>query len=105
MGWQYSKHVLEYVLISIRYSFFTFLYPIGVLVGVSSWAVWSHQLCPVSLHTQGEQLLMFKSLPVVRATGQWSVALPNKFNISYSFYYQLWFTILLYIPRESFHRL
>lgn len=50
---------------------------------------------------QGEQLLLFKALPVVKATGQWSASLPNMFNISFSFYYYLWFTILLYIPRES----
>ena len=55
-----------------------------------------HCLCP----SQGEQMLMFTALPVVRARRQWSCSLPNAANVSFSFYYFLCVFMLLYIPCE-----
>lgn len=52
--------------------------------------------CCTSL--QGEMLLFFASLPVVKARKQWELELPNAMNVSFSFYYFLIFTMLLYIP-------
>lgn len=68
---------IPYFLQWCRYTFFFVLYPLGVL---------------------GEMLLYFASLPVIRARHQWSLSLPNNANISFSFYYFLIFTMLLYIP-------
>lgn len=59
---------------------------------------WSNCRCPAP--SQGEHMLMFTALPVVKARGQWSYSLPNPANISFSFYYFLCFFMLLYIPRE-----
>lgn len=62
--------------------------------------------CPSSLSpplTQGEMLLYFSSLPVIRARQQWSFPLPNRANVSFNFYYFLVVTMLLYIPREWLH--
>lgn len=43
-------------------------------------------------------LLFFAALPVVKATRQWSLSLPNDYNISFSFYYFLIFSMVMYIP-------
>lgn len=45
-------------------------------------------------------MIMYAALPVVQATQQWSIPLPNMCNISFSFYYFIVLTIVLYIPGE-----
>ena len=55
---------------------------------------------PLSFFAQGEMMLYFAALPVVRARGQWNYSLPNPLNIAFNFHYFLLFTILLYIPRK-----
>ena len=49
---------------------------------------------------QGEQMMMFAALPVVKARGQWNYPLPNPINVSFNFYYFLWIFMLLYLPCE-----
>ena len=46
-------------------------------------------------------MLMFAALPVVKASQQWSLPLPNHYNIAFSYYYFTIFFMLLYIPCES----
>ncbi|XP_003386467.1 PREDICTED: very-long-chain (3R)-3-hydroxyacyl-CoA dehydratase 2-like [Amphimedon queenslandica] len=61
----------------MRYTLFYVLYPTGVT---------------------GEQILFFTALPVVRATQQWSISLPNPLNFAFSYYYFLIFGAFIYIP-------
>uniref|UniRef100_A0A1X7UXB0 Very-long-chain (3R)-3-hydroxyacyl-CoA dehydratase n=1 Tax=Amphimedon queenslandica TaxID=400682 RepID=A0A1X7UXB0_AMPQE len=65
-----------YAITYLRYTLFYVLYPIGVL---------------------GEQILVYNALPLVRATQQWSIFLPNPWNISFSYYYFGYFGIMLYL--------
>ena len=46
-------------------------------------------------------MLSFAALPVLRASGQWSLSLPNSLNFSFSFHYFLIFIMALYLPRKQ----
>jgi len=65
-----------------RYTFFTVLYPVGVT---------------------GELLCLYAAQSYVANKKMWSLEMPNKLNITFSYHYTLLFTMLLYIPRK-FHR-
>ncbi|XP_070264165.1 very-long-chain (3R)-3-hydroxyacyl-CoA dehydratase 1 isoform X1 [Myotis yumanensis] len=60
-----------------RYNFFIILYPVGVA---------------------GELLTIYAALPYVKKTGMFSIRLPNKYNISFDYYYFLLITMASYIP-------
>ncbi|XP_033099426.1 very-long-chain (3R)-3-hydroxyacyl-CoA dehydratase 2-like [Anneissia japonica] len=68
---------LPYILTWCRYTFFIILYPIGVC---------------------GELLTIYAALPIVKSNSLYSVTLPNKFNISFNYYYALIFFMVLYLP-------
>lgn len=68
---------VPYLIKWCRYTFFYILYPIGVL---------------------GELMLMFTALPVMQASQQWSLSLPNHYNMAFSYYYFTAFLMFLYIP-------
>jgi hypothetical protein len=65
-----------------RYTFFTVLYPLGVT---------------------GELLCLYAAQSYVANKKLWSLEMPNKLNVTFSYHYFLLFTMLLYIPRK-FHR-
>jgi Protein tyrosine phosphatase-like protein, PTPLA. len=65
-----------------RYTFFTVLYPVGVT---------------------GELLCLYAAQSYVANNKLWSLEMPNKLNVTFSYHYFLLFTMLLYIPRK-FHR-
>ncbi|EDO30588.1 predicted protein, partial [Nematostella vectensis] len=69
--------VLPYALQWCRYTFFFFLYPIGVT---------------------GELVAIYASLPFVQKSGIYSVALPNPLNVGFSYYFFLIAVMLSYIP-------
>uniref|UniRef100_A0A8C9I7D6 Very-long-chain (3R)-3-hydroxyacyl-CoA dehydratase n=1 Tax=Piliocolobus tephrosceles TaxID=591936 RepID=A0A8C9I7D6_9PRIM len=60
-----------------RYNFFIILYPVGVA---------------------GELLTIYAALPYVKKTGMFSIRLPNKYNVSFDYYYFLLITMASYIP-------
>ncbi|XP_021011566.2 LOW QUALITY PROTEIN: very-long-chain (3R)-3-hydroxyacyl-CoA dehydratase 1 [Mus caroli] len=60
-----------------RYNFFIILYPVGVA---------------------GELLTIYAALPYVKKSGMFSVRLPNKYNVSFDYYYFLLITMASYIP-------
>lgn len=60
-----------------RYTTFILLYPIGVT---------------------GELLCLYWAQSYAGTNTIWSVELPNPYNFTFSYYYFLWFVILLYIP-------
>uniref|UniRef100_A0A1A8F958 Very-long-chain (3R)-3-hydroxyacyl-CoA dehydratase n=1 Tax=Nothobranchius korthausae TaxID=1143690 RepID=A0A1A8F958_9TELE len=60
-----------------RYNFFIVLYPLGVA---------------------GELLTIYAALPFVRRSGMYSMRLPNKYNVSFDYYYCLIIVMLSYIP-------
>uniref|UniRef100_A0A1A8VGS3 Very-long-chain (3R)-3-hydroxyacyl-CoA dehydratase n=3 Tax=Nothobranchius TaxID=28779 RepID=A0A1A8VGS3_NOTFU len=62
---------------SDRYNFFIVLYPLGVA---------------------GELLTIYAALPFVRRSGMYSMRLPNKYNVSFDYYYCLIIVMLSYIP-------
>jgi very-long-chain (3R)-3-hydroxyacyl-CoA dehydratase len=70
-------NAIPYVIKWCRYTTFYVLYPIGVM---------------------GELMLAFTALPVLKASEQWSLSLPNPYNIAFSFYYFTAFGMALYIP-------
>ncbi|XP_073857252.1 very-long-chain (3R)-3-hydroxyacyl-CoA dehydratase 1 isoform X5 [Macaca fascicularis] len=59
------------------YNFFIILYPVGVA---------------------GELLTIYAALPYVKKTGMFSIRLPNKYNVSFDYYYFLLITMASYIP-------
>lgn len=63
-----------------RYNFFIVLYPLGVI---------------------GELLSIYAALPFVRRSGMYSMRLPNKYNVSFDYYYCLIIVMLSYIPRKE----
>ena len=63
-----------------RYNLFIVLYPLGVV---------------------GELLTIYAALPIVRRTAMYSLRLPNKYNVSFDYYYFLIIAMLSYIPRKT----
>ena len=49
---------------------------------------------------QGELLSVYFSLDYVRQKQLFSVALPNKANMAFNYYYVLFFIMLSYIPSK-----
>ncbi|GFG36387.1 hypothetical protein Cfor_06104 [Coptotermes formosanus] len=68
---------VPYLLVWCRYTFFTVLYPVGVT---------------------GELLCLYAAQSYVAKTKLWSLEMPNKLNVTFSYHYFLLFTMLLYIP-------
>uniref|UniRef100_A0A8C7Y7K1 Very-long-chain (3R)-3-hydroxyacyl-CoA dehydratase n=1 Tax=Oryzias sinensis TaxID=183150 RepID=A0A8C7Y7K1_9TELE len=68
---------LPYFVKWARYNFFIVLYPLGVI---------------------GELLSIYAALPFVRRSGMYSMRLPNKYNVSFDYYYCLIIVMLSYIP-------
>ncbi|XP_053323214.1 very-long-chain (3R)-3-hydroxyacyl-CoA dehydratase 1 [Spea bombifrons] len=68
---------LPYFIKWARYNLFIVLYPIGVA---------------------GELLTIYAALPYVRKSGMYSLRLPNKYNVSFDYYYFLIIIMCSYIP-------
>ena len=49
----------------------------------------------------GELLTIYAALPIVRRTAMYSLRLPNKYNVSFDYYYFLIIAMLSYIPRKN----
>ncbi|XP_057354238.1 very-long-chain (3R)-3-hydroxyacyl-CoA dehydratase 1 isoform X1 [Manis pentadactyla] len=71
---------LPYFIKWARYNFFIILYPVGVA---------------------GELLTIYAALPYVKKSGMFSIRLPNKYNVSFDYYYFLLITMASYIPSSS----
>ncbi|XP_043923476.1 very-long-chain (3R)-3-hydroxyacyl-CoA dehydratase 1 isoform X2 [Protopterus annectens] len=68
---------LPYFIKWARYNLFIILYPVGVA---------------------GELLTIYASLPYVQKSGMYSLRLPNKYNVSFDYYYFLIVMMISYIP-------
>ncbi|XP_059698324.1 very-long-chain (3R)-3-hydroxyacyl-CoA dehydratase 1 isoform X5 [Haemorhous mexicanus] len=68
---------LPYFIKWARYNFFIVLYPAGVA---------------------GELLTIYAALPYVKKTGMFSLRLPNKYNVSFDYYYFLIIVMFSYVP-------
>ncbi|KAG2458575.1 HACD1 dehydratase, partial [Polypterus senegalus] len=66
--------------VTIVYNLFIILYPVGVA---------------------GELMTIYAALPIVQKSGMFSVRLPNKYNVSFDYYYFLIIVMISYIPRKS----
>lgn len=49
----------------------------------------------------GELMTIYAALPYVRKAGMYSLRLPNKYNVSFDYYYFLIIAMLSYIPRKN----
>ena len=65
------------IIVFLRYTTFIVLYPIGVT---------------------GELLCFYWAQDYVKSHKIWTTEMPNKFNFTFSYFYFLWFVMLLYIP-------
>ncbi|MBN3291447.1 HACD1 dehydratase, partial [Polypterus senegalus] len=68
---------LPYFIKWARYNLFIILYPVGVA---------------------GELMTIYAALPIVQKSGMFSVRLPNKYNVSFDYYYFLIIVMISYIP-------
>ncbi|KDR16829.1 Protein-tyrosine phosphatase-like member B [Zootermopsis nevadensis] len=68
---------VPYLLVWCRYTFFIALYPIGVM---------------------GELLCLHAAQAYVGSKKLWSLEMPNKLNLTFSYHYFLLFIMFLYIP-------
>uniref|UniRef100_A0A8C4WH19 Very-long-chain (3R)-3-hydroxyacyl-CoA dehydratase n=1 Tax=Gopherus evgoodei TaxID=1825980 RepID=A0A8C4WH19_9SAUR len=75
---------LPYFIKWARYNFFIILYPVGVA---------------------GELLTIHAALPYVKKTGIFSLRLPNKYNVSFDYYYFLIIVMASYIPCKYYYTL
>uniref|UniRef100_A0A8C3HNY3 Very-long-chain (3R)-3-hydroxyacyl-CoA dehydratase n=1 Tax=Chrysemys picta bellii TaxID=8478 RepID=A0A8C3HNY3_CHRPI len=75
---------LPYFIKWARYNFFIILYPVGVA---------------------GELLTIYAALPYVKKTGIFSLRLPNKYNVSFDYYYFLIIVMASYIPCKYYYTL
>lgn len=73
--WDVSHKFLN--VFQCRYNFFIVLYPAGVA---------------------GELLTIYAALPYVKKTGMFSLRLPNKYNVSFDYYYFLIIVMFSYVP-------
>lgn len=75
-----SSQSPRFLLTICRYNLFIILYPLGVI---------------------GELMTIYAALPFVRRSGMYSMRLPNKYNVSFDYYYCLIIVMLSYIPRKE----
>lgn len=68
---------VPHVLVMLRYTTFIALYPIGVT---------------------GELLCFYWAQSYARTQSVWSIEMPNKYNVTFSYLFFLWAVMLAYIP-------
>ncbi|KAI2662300.1 Very-long-chain (3R)-3-hydroxyacyl-CoA dehydratase 1 [Labeo rohita] len=80
-----------------RYSFYTFNL-LNHLPYFIKWARYNLFIVMYPLGVIGELLTIHAALPYVRRSGMYSLRLPNKYNVSFDYYYFLIIVMLSYIP-------
>ncbi|XP_066537239.1 very-long-chain (3R)-3-hydroxyacyl-CoA dehydratase 1 [Hoplias malabaricus] len=80
-----------------RYSFYTFKL-LNHLPYFIKWARYNLFIVMYPLGVIGELMTIYAALPYVRRSGMYSMRLPNKYNVSFDYYYFLIIVMLSYIP-------
>ncbi|XP_057188355.1 very-long-chain (3R)-3-hydroxyacyl-CoA dehydratase 1 [Triplophysa rosa] len=80
-----------------RYSFYTFKL-LNHLPYFIKWARYNLFIVMYPLGVIGELMTIYGALPYVRRSGMYSLRLPNKYNVSFDYYYFLIIVMLSYIP-------
>ncbi|KAL6490389.1 hypothetical protein MHYP_G00007340 [Metynnis hypsauchen] len=80
-----------------RYSFYTFNL-LNHLPYFIKWARYNLFIVMYPLGVIGELMTIYAALPYVRRSGMYSLRLPNKYNVSFDYYYFLIIVMLSYIP-------
>ncbi|XP_053569953.1 very-long-chain (3R)-3-hydroxyacyl-CoA dehydratase 1 [Bombina bombina] len=80
-----------------RYSFYTFNL-LNLLPYFIKWARYNLFIVLYPVGVAGELFTIYAALPYVRRTGMYSLRLPNKYNVSFDYYYFLIIVMLFYIP-------
>ncbi|TSL34562.1 Very-long-chain (3R)-3-hydroxyacyl-CoA dehydratase 1 [Bagarius yarrelli] len=83
-----------------RYSFYTFSL-LNHLPYFIKWARYNMFIIMYPLGVIGELMTIYAALPYVRKAGMYSLRLPNKYNVSFDYYYFLIIAMLSYIPQEK----
>ncbi|XP_030045790.1 very-long-chain (3R)-3-hydroxyacyl-CoA dehydratase 1 isoform X1 [Microcaecilia unicolor] len=80
-----------------RYSFYTFNL-LNHLPYFIKWARYNLFIILYPVGAAGELLTIYAALPYVQKTGMYSLRLPNKYNVSFDYYYFLLIVMAFYIP-------
>ncbi|KAA0723851.1 Very-long-chain (3R)-3-hydroxyacyl-CoA dehydratase 1 [Triplophysa tibetana] len=80
-----------------RYSFYTFKL-LNHLPYFIKWARYNLFILMYPLGVIGELMTIYGALPYVRRSSMYSLRLPNKYNVSFDYYYCLIIVMLSYIP-------
>ncbi|KAG8573744.1 hypothetical protein GDO81_012528 [Engystomops pustulosus] len=80
-----------------RYSYYTFNL-LNILPYFIKWARYNLFIVLYPLGVAGELLTIYAALPYVRKTGMYSLRLPNKYNVSFDYYYFLIAVMCFYVP-------
>ncbi|KAM4687340.1 very-long-chain (3R)-3-hydroxyacyl-CoA dehydratase 1 [Discoglossus pictus] len=80
-----------------RYSFYTFNL-LNLLPYFIKWARYNLFIVLYPIGVAGELFTIYAALPYVRKTGMYSLRLPNKYNVSFDYYYFLLIVMCSYIP-------
>ncbi|KAI8475074.1 MAG: tyrosine phosphatase-like protein [Monoraphidium minutum] len=82
----------------IRYSFFAMKEAFGDTPYISTWLRYSGFIVLYPIGVASELTMAWLALPELRATGKWSVTMPNAYNFAFSYYVACIVTMIVYIP-------
>lgn len=103
-GWFFTQMVTAWGLSEIiRYSFYFFgLINKDAIPKALTWLRYSAFMVLYPLGITGEIAALIKALPDIQAKQVLSIALPNKYNFAFNFYYFTWFALLGLYPYGSY---
>ena len=95
---QFSTMILAWNMSEIiRYSYYA-INLMGIPVGVMTWLRYSLFIVLYPMGAGSEFLCMMKALPDIKKDQERNILMPNKFNITFNFYYMIIFFMFLYLP-------
>lgn len=88
-------NAVPHFVVFLRYTTFIALYPIGKLQVIQQITLANSYLFP---GVTGELLCFYWAQSYAHKNTVWSIEMPNAWNATFSYFYFLWFVMLLYIP-------
>lgn len=82
----------------IRYGFFALKELLGEAPYFSTWLRYSGFIALYPIGVASELTMAWLALPTLRATGLWSITMPNAYNFAFSYYWACILTMLTYLP-------
>jgi very-long-chain (3R)-3-hydroxyacyl-CoA dehydratase len=97
-----TQMILSWALVEvIRYSF----YAINIVSTTPKWLTWIRYSAFLVLYPTGitgELGCLYTALPFLKETAKWSIAMPNAYNFSFSYYSFVWFLLAVVYPPGSY---